>query len=136
MNSVPIKLVRSCVMGGILSVISFTSGTQTGCVSTESAYSLGGATIGGLAGALASVRNPQIAPFAVAGGAAAGGLISGMVMKSVKSGRYAAFQEGYHQGASDTAKRQYWILQNLQKEKNNIRQMKDYNIINLAHGGQ
>jgi|GEM_PF-6229590 hypothetical protein len=123
-------------MGGMLAIITFVSGTQTGCVSTESAYSLGGATIGGLAGALASARNPRIAPFAVAGGAAAGGLISGMMIKSVKSGRYAVFQEGYQQGASDTAKRQYWILQNLQKERNNIRQMKDYNIINLAHGWQ
>jgi hypothetical protein len=35
----------------------------------------------------------------------------------VKAGQRKQFQQGYDQGASDTVKRQYWILQNLQKGK-------------------
>jgi hypothetical protein len=35
----------------------------------------------------------------------------------VKVGQRKQFQQGYDQGASDTVKRQYWILQNLQKGK-------------------
>ncbi|PWU07031.1 MAG: hypothetical protein C5B47_06740 [Verrucomicrobia bacterium] len=97
----------------------FATGAQTGCLSTETAYSLGGAAVGGVSGALVSRQNPRIAPFVTAGGAALGGLLGGIAIKSVKSGRYAAFREGYQHGASDTAKRQYWILQNLQKEQKN-----------------
>ncbi len=119
MKNISIKLPYRCFRDGTLAVVIFASGAQTGCLSPESAYSLGGATLGGLSGVLASAHNPRITPFAAAGGAAVGGLMSGMAIKAVKSGRYAAFQEGYQNGASDTAKRQYWILQNLQKEPSN-----------------
>lgn len=89
---------------------------QNACVSTEAAYTLGGATLGGMSGALASAENRKILPLASAGGVLAGGLLGGMFARSVKAGRRSAFTEGYQRGASDTVKRQYWILQNLQKE--------------------
>lgn len=104
-----------------------------GCVSPEAVYTLGGATLGGLSGTLASAQNPKMAPFIVAGGTAMGGLLGGLAAKSAKSGRYAAFQEGYQRGASDTVKRQYWILQNLQKEQNSADRWQFYRT-HLAEG--
>jgi hypothetical protein len=40
-----------------------------------------------------------------------------LAINSVKAGQRKQFQQGYDQGASDTVKRQYWILQNLRKGK-------------------
>ncbi len=120
--------------GSTIIFIFLSMGVHNGCVSTEAAYALGGATLGGLSGAFLSARNPKIAPLVSAGGAAMGGLMGGMAAQSVKSGRAAAFKEGYQQGASDAVKRQYWILQNLQKERGHEDQWASYQIPINSYG--
>ena len=46
-----------------------------------------------------------------------GGMGTMLAINSAKAGQRKQFQQGYDHGASDTVKRQYWILQNLQKGK-------------------
>jgi hypothetical protein len=69
------------------------------CSVTDALYTAGGSAAG------------------AAGGAAVGGIGTMLAINSAKAGQRKQFQAGYDQGASDTVKRQYWILQNLQKGK-------------------
>jgi hypothetical protein len=66
---------------------------------------------------LESVEQSRRSGYRRAGGAAIGGIGTILAISSVKAGQRKQFQQGYDQGASDTVKRQYWILQNLQKGK-------------------
>ena len=61
--------------------------------------------------------NPAAPIIGAAGGAAIGGIGTILAINSVKAGQRKQYQQGYDLGASDTVKRQYWILQNLQKGK-------------------
>ncbi len=72
--------------------------------------------MGGLVGSKAS-NNPTAPIIGAASGAAIGGLGTLLAINSAKSGQRKQFQQGYDQGASDTVKRQYWVLQNLQNGK-------------------
>jgi hypothetical protein len=78
--------------------------------------SAAGAAAGGLIGSKAS-NNPVAPVIGAAGGAAIEGIGTILAINSVKTGQRKQFQQGYDQGASDTVKRQYWILQNLRKGK-------------------
>ena len=71
---------------------------------------------GGLVGQNVS-GNPAAPIIGAASGAAIGGIGTILAINSAKAGQRKQFQQGYDQGASDTVKRQYWILQNLQKGK-------------------
>lgn len=89
------------------------------CSTTDTLYTVGGAAAGAGAGGLIgqkSSRNP-IAPFiGAASGAVIGGLGTAFMLHSAEQGRKKEFQRGYDLGASDTVKRQYWVLQDLQKK--------------------
>ena len=76
----------------------------------------GGRGRGRFVGSKAS-NNPAAPVIGAAGGAAIGGIGTILAINSVKAGQRKQFQQGYDQGASDTVKRQYWILQNLRKGK-------------------
>jgi hypothetical protein len=90
------------------------------CSVTDALYTAGGSAAGAAAGAFAGSKassNPVAPIIGAAGGAAIGGVGTILAINSVKAGQRKQFQQGYDQGASDTVKRQYWILQNLQKGK-------------------
>jgi phage tail tape-measure protein len=86
------------------------------CSVTDALYTAGGSAAGAAAGAFVGSKasNNPAAPVI---GAASGGIGTILAINSVKAGQRKQFQQGYDQGASDTVKRQYWILQNLQKGK-------------------
>jgi hypothetical protein len=86
------------------------------CSVTDALYTAGGSAAGAAAGAFVGSKasNNPTAPII---GAAIGGIGTILAINSVKAGQRKQFQQGYDQGASDTVKRQYWILQNLQKGK-------------------
>jgi hypothetical protein len=90
------------------------------CSMTDALYTAGGSAAGAAAGGLigSKASNNPVAPvIGAAGGAAIGGFGTILAINSVKAGQRKQFQQGYDQGASDTVKRQYWILQNLRKGK-------------------
>jgi hypothetical protein len=90
------------------------------CSVSDALYTAGGSAAGAAAGGLVgqNVSGSPAAPIiGAASGAAIGGIGTILAINSAKAGQRKQFQQGYDQGASDTVKRQYWILQNLQKEK-------------------
>ena len=90
------------------------------CSVTDALYTAGGSAAGAAAGAFVGSKassNPVAPVIGAAGGAAVGGIGTILAINSVKAGQKKQFQQGYDQGTSDTVKRQYWILQNLQKGK-------------------
>ena len=90
------------------------------CSVTDALYTAGGSAAGAAAGGLIGSKasnNPAAPIIGAAGGAAIGGIGTILAINSVKAGQRKQFQQGYDQGASDTVKRQYWILQNLRKGK-------------------
>ena len=90
------------------------------CSVTDALYTAGGSAAGAAAGAFVGSKasnNPVAPVIGAAGGAAIGGIGTILAINSVKAGHRKQFQQGYDQGASDSVKRQYWILQNLQKGK-------------------
>jgi hypothetical protein len=90
------------------------------CSVTDALHTAGGSALGAAAGGLVGQNvsgNPAAPIIGAAGGAAIGGIGTILAINSAKAGQRKQFQQGYDQGASDTAKRQYWILQNLQKDK-------------------
>jgi phage tail tape-measure protein len=90
------------------------------CSVTDALYTAGGSAAGAAAGAFVGSKasnNPVAPVIGAAGGAAVGGIGTILAINSVKAGQRRQFQQGYDQGASDTVKRQYWILQNLRKSK-------------------
>jgi phage tail tape-measure protein len=90
------------------------------CSVTDALYTAGGSAAGAAAGAFVGSKasnNPVAPVIGAAGGATIGGIGTILAINSVKAGQKKQFQQGYDQGASDTVKRQYWILQNLQKGK-------------------
>ncbi|MGB7791656.1 MAG: hypothetical protein WBL39_10615, partial [Terrimicrobiaceae bacterium] len=90
------------------------------CSVTDALYTAGGSAAGAAAGAFAGSKassNPVAPVIGAAGGAAVGGIGTILAINSVKAGQKKQFQQGYDQGTSDTVKRQYWILQHLQKGK-------------------
>ena len=90
------------------------------CSVTDALYTAGGSAAGAAAGAFVGSKasnNPAAPIIGAAGGAAIGGIGTILAINSVKAGQRKQFQQGYDHGASDTVKRQYWILQNLQKGK-------------------
>jgi phage tail tape-measure protein len=86
------------------------------CSVTDALYTAGGSAAGAAAGAFVGSKasNNPVAPVI---GAAVGGIGTILAINSVKAGQKKQFQQGYDQGASDTVKRQYWILQNVHKGK-------------------
>ena len=86
------------------------------CSVSDALYTAGGSAAGGLVGQNVS-GSPAAPIIGAASGAAIGGIGTILAINSAKAGQRKQFQQGYDQGASDTVKRQYWILQNLQKEK-------------------
>jgi hypothetical protein len=90
------------------------------CSVTDALYTAGGSAAGAATGAFVGSKasnNPVAPVIGAAGGAAIGGIGTILAINSVKSGQRKQFQQGYDQGASDSVKRQYWILQNLRKSK-------------------
>jgi hypothetical protein len=90
------------------------------CSVTDALYTAGGSAAGAAAGGFIGSKassNPATPIIGAASGAAIGGIGTILAINSVKSGQRKQYQQGYDLGASDTAKRQYWILQNLQKGK-------------------
>jgi hypothetical protein len=90
------------------------------CSVTDALYTAGGSAAGAAAGGLigSGASNNPVAPvIGAAGGAAIGGIGTILAINSVKGGQRKQFQQGYDQGASDSVKRRYWILQNLRKGK-------------------
>ena len=90
------------------------------CSVTDALYTAGGSAVGAAAGAFLGSKasdNPAAPVIGAASGAAIGGIGTILAINSAKDGQRKQFQQGYDQGASDTVKRQYWILQNLQKGK-------------------
>jgi len=90
------------------------------CSVTDALYTAGGSAAGAAAGGFIGSKassNPAAPIIGAASGAAIGGIGTILAINSVKSGQRKQYQQGYDMGASDTAKRQYWILQNLQKGK-------------------
>jgi phage tail tape-measure protein len=90
------------------------------CSVTDALYTAGGSAAGAAAGAFVGSKasmNPAAPVIGAASGAAIGGIGTILAINSVKAGQRKQFQQGYDQGVSDTVKRQYWILQNLQKVK-------------------
>ena len=90
------------------------------CSMTDALYTAGGSAVGAAAGAFVGSKassNPAAPVIGAASGAAIGGIGTILAINSAKDGQRKQFQQGYDQGASDTVKRQYWILQNLQKGK-------------------
>jgi hypothetical protein len=95
-------------------------GLISACSVTDALYTAGGSAAGAAAGGIIGSKasnNPAAPIIGAAGGAAIGGIGTILAINSVKAGQRKQFQEGYDHGASDTVKRQYWILQNLQKGK-------------------
>ena len=87
----------------------------TGCSSTTQRAGL--ALLGGAAGgAIGKVVDGS--PLAIAGGAAAGAGLAVMAMGEDKTVKQAGFDQGYTQGQADAIKRQYWLRQALEREKN------------------
>jgi hypothetical protein len=87
---------------------------------TDALYTAGGSAAGAAAGAFVGSKasnNPVRQSSARLARAAVGGIGTILAINSVKAGQKKQFQQGYDQGVSDTVKRQYWILQNLQKGK-------------------
>ena len=90
----------------------------SGCSVTDALYTTGGAAAGAAVGGLVGQKysnNPAAPAVGAAAGAAIGGIGTALALNSVKQGRKAEYAKGYDHGASDTVKRQYWILQNQQK---------------------
>ena len=90
------------------------------CSVTDALYTAGGSAVGAAAGGFIGSKasnNPAGPIIGAASGAAIGGIGTILAISSVKAGQRKQYQQGYDRGASDTAKRQYWILQNLQKSK-------------------
>ena len=90
------------------------------CSMTDALYTAGGSAAGAAAGGLIGSKasnNPAAPIIGAASGAAIGGIGTILAINSVKAGQRKQYQQGYDLGASDTVKRQYWILQNLQKGK-------------------
>ena len=90
------------------------------CSVTDALYTAGGSAAGAAAGGFIGSKassNPAAPIIGAAGGAAIGGIGTILAINSVKAGQRKQYQKGYDLGASDTVKRQYWILQNLQKGK-------------------
>lgn len=88
------------------------------CGTTDALYTVGGAAVGAGAGGVIgqkSSHNPIAPVLGAAGGAVIGGLGTALMLHSAEQGRKKEFQRGYDLGASDTVKRQYWVLQDLQK---------------------
>lgn len=109
-----IHLVAVC---GCVAVIS-------GCSTTDAFYTVGGAAAGAGAGGLIgqqASRNPLAPVIGAASGAVVGGLGTALVLNSAEQGRKKEFQRGYELGTSDAVKRQYWILQELQKQEQQTR---------------
>jgi uncharacterized protein YcfJ len=87
---------------------------------TDALYTAGGSAAGAAAGGLVGQNlsgNPAAPIIGAASGAAIGGIGTMLAINSVKAGQRKQFQQGCDQGAFDTVKRQYWILQELQKGK-------------------
>jgi hypothetical protein len=86
----------------------------TGCAATRTVsdvgFGAGGAALGG-----ALLDNH---PAAIAGGAAAGVLISEGLHYAAKTQAEKAYVTGYDKGRSDAVKQQYWLYVSLQREKN------------------
>lgn len=90
------------------------------CSVTDALYTTGGAAAGAAVGGLVGQQysgNPAAPVIGAAAGAALGGIGTALAVGSVKKGKKAEYAKGYDRGASDAVKRQYWILQNLQKDK-------------------
>jgi len=90
------------------------------CSTTDALYTVGGAAAGAGAGGWIgqkSSSNPVAPVVGAASGAVVGGLGTALALNSAEQGRKKEFQRGYELGASDTVKRQYWILQDLQKQE-------------------
>ena len=83
------------------------------CSMTDALYTAGGSAVGAAPGAFVGSKassNPAAPVIGAASGAAIGGIGTILAINSAKDGQRKQFQQGYDQGASDTVKRQYWIL--------------------------
>jgi hypothetical protein len=105
----------------ILGMLAALAGTVflPACSVTDALYTAGGSAVGAAAGGLVGQNvsgNPAAAIIGAASGAALGGIGTILAINSANAGQRKQFQQGYDQGASDTVKRQYWILQKLQKD--------------------
>ena len=108
---------------GLIAVVAF-GALLPACSVTDALYTTGGSALGAAAGGLIGSKasnNPAAPIIGAAGGAALGGMGTMLAINSAKAGQRKQFQLGYDQGASDAVKRQYWILQNLQKGKRDHR---------------
>ena len=84
----------------------------SGCANRFGNDALGAAAGGGAAYALSDGD-----PTATAIGAATGLVVSEVAQAGAKKDIKQKLDRAYERGASDATKRQYWIVQNLQKQK-------------------
>jgi hypothetical protein len=109
---------RKRTLGGLAAVAC--GALLPACSVTDALYTAGGSAVDAAAGGLVGQKvsnNPAAPIIGAAGGAAIGGIGTILAINSAKAGQRKQFEQGDDQGASDTVKRQYWILQNLQKGK-------------------
>lgn len=90
----------------------------SGCGTTSRLLLDGGAAAGGaaIANALSDSN-----PYAIAGGAAAGAILSEGGQAIVRNNQKKSFDEGYVKGRSDGVKTLYWNLQDQQRTNRNRR---------------
>jgi hypothetical protein len=96
----------------------------TGCAATRTisdvSLGAGGAALGGTL----SKNNPA----AIAGGAAAGVLLSEGINYGVSVQQKKAYQTGYDKGRSDAVKQQYWLYVDMQKKSDRADHVRLYEI--------
>lgn len=86
----------------------------TGCAATRTISDVGL----GAGGAALGNEMSNGDPVAIAGGAAAGVLISEGLHYAAKTQAEKAYTNGYNKGRSDAVKQQYWLYVSLQQQSN------------------
>lgn len=100
------------IISFILPVI--TVSLLTGCAATRTISDV----VMGAGGAALANKLSDGDPVAIAGGAAAGVLVSEGLHYAAKSQAEKAYNAGYNRGRSDTVKQQYWLYVSKQEQVN------------------
>jgi hypothetical protein len=93
--------------------------TLAGCSATGTSLAkrAAGVGLGGAGGALLGHELSDGDPLATVGGAAAGALAVSLFQGSDPAVLQAGFDQGYLQGQADSIRRQYWLRQALERER-------------------
>ena len=100
-----------------LLVLVIAAASLAGCAATRTISDVGFGAGGAALGGSLSKNNPA----AIAGGAAAGVLLSEGLHYAAGKESKAAYQTGYDRGRSDAVKQQYWLYVSLQQQTGNGR---------------